>query len=140
MTIVKRKRAISETSTTIILDVSGATEAEEARNAIDLLATLQEIRKSDKVVAFILRSATRATVYLRDDEEISKYAILSTQLFDSSEQLLELFDLGDTENILIEGKNIKALCINLGEKTLTIFMERKADHTEILNRILPPTE
>ena len=140
MTIVKRKRAISETSTTIILDVSGATEAEEARNAIDLLATLQEIRKSDKVIAFILRSATRATVYLRDDEEISKYAILSTQLFDSSEQLLELFDLGDTENILIEGKNIKALCINLGEKTLTIFMERKADHTEILNRILPPTE
>jgi len=140
MTIVKRKRAISETSTTIILDVSGATEAEEARNAIDLLATLQEIRKSDKVIAFILRSDTRATVYLRDDEEISKYAILSTQLFDSSEQLLELFDLGDTENILIEGKNIKALCINLGEKTLTIFMERKADHTEILNRILPPTE
>ena len=140
MTIVKSKRAISETSTTIILDVSGATEAEEARNAIDLLATLQEIRKSDKVIAFILRSATRATVYLRDDEEISKYAILSTQLFDSSEQLLELFDLGDTENILIEGKNIKALCINLGEKTLSIFMERNADHTEILNRILPPTE
>ena len=140
MAIVKRKRAISETSTTIILDVSGATEAEEARNAIDLLATLQEIRKSDKVIAFILRSDTRATVYLRDDEEISKYAILSTQLFDSSEQLLELFDLGDTENILIEGKNIKALCINLGEKTLSIFMERNADHTEILNRILPPTE
>jgi len=106
MTIVKRKRAISETSTTIILDVSGATEAEEARNAIDLLATLQEIRKSDKVIAFILRSATRATVYLRDDEEISKYAILSTQLFDSSEQLLELFDLGDTENILIEMQTI----------------------------------
>jgi predicted regulator of Ras-like GTPase activity (Roadblock/LC7/MglB family) len=140
MTIVKRKRAISETSTTIILDGSDATEAEEARNAIDLLATLQEIRKSDKVIGFILRSPTRATVFLRDNEEISKYAILSSQLFDSSEKVLESFNLGNTENILIEGKNIKVLCINLDEKMLTIFMERNTDHNEILNMILPPTE
>ena len=140
MNIVKRKRAISETSTTIILDTSDTTEAEEARNTIDLLETLQEIRKYDKVIAFILRSATRATVYLRDDEEISKYAILSSQVFDSSEQLLELFDLGDTEKILVEGKNIKVLCINMGEKTLSIFMDRNADHAGILSRILPPTE
>ena len=140
VSIVKRKRALSETSTTIIIDGSDATEAEEARKSIDLLATLQEIRKYDKVIGFILRSPERATVFLRDNEEISKYAILSSQLFDSSEQVLELFDMGNTENILIEGKNIKVLCINLGEKTLSIFMERNADHTEILNRILPPTE
>ncbi len=140
MTIVKRKRAISETSTTIILTSSDATEAEEARKSIDLLATLQEIRKNDDVIGFILRSATRATVFLRDNEEISKYAILSTQLFDSSEQILELFVLGNTEHILIEGKNLKVLCINLGEKMLSIFMEKNADHTEILNRILPPIE
>jgi predicted regulator of Ras-like GTPase activity (Roadblock/LC7/MglB family) len=138
--IVKRKRALSETSTTIILDGSDETEAEEARKSIDLLATLQEIRKYDKVIGFILRSPNRATVFLRDNEEISKYAILSSQLFDSSEQVLELFDLGNTENILIEGKNIKVLCINLDEKMLSIFMERNADHTEILNMILPPTE
>lgn len=140
MTIVKRKRALSETSTTIILDDSDETEAEEAQNAVELLATLQEIRKSDKVVAFILRSDTRATVYLKDNEEIAKYAILSSQMFNSSEHLLELFDLGNTENILIEGKNIKVLCINLGNKTLSIFMEKNADHTEILNKILPPSE
>lgn len=140
MTIVKRKRALSETSTTIILDDSDETEAEEAQNAVELLATLQEIRKSDKVVAFILRSDTRATVYLKDNEEIAKYAILSSQMFNSSEHILELFDIGNTENILIEGKNIKVLCINLGNKTLSIFMEKNADHTEILNKILPPSE
>ena len=79
-------------------------------------------------------------MFLRDNEEISKYAILSSQLFDSSEQVLDSFDLGNTENILIEGKNIKVLCINLDEKMLSIFMEKNADHTEILNRILPPIE
>lgn len=136
---MKRKRCISETSTTIILD-SAATDTEEAQNSIDLLATLQEISKSDDVIAFILKSATRATIYLRESEEIAKYALFASQVFDSSEQLSELFDLGATESILIEGKNINLLCINLGEQTLSIFLEKNADHAGIFNRILPPAE
>ena len=136
---MKRKRCITETSTTIVFDDARAKE-EESQDSADLLAALQEISKSDNVIAFILKSATRATIYLRDSEEIAKYAILSSQLFDSSEQLSELFNLGETEKILIEGKNIKVFCINSAKKTFSIFMEKNADHAEILKRILSPIE
>jgi predicted regulator of Ras-like GTPase activity (Roadblock/LC7/MglB family) len=56
---------------------------------------------------------------------------------DSSREISDLFDLGDVESILIEGKEIKSLCMVIGENKISIFMEKNADHADILKRVSP---
>jgi predicted regulator of Ras-like GTPase activity (Roadblock/LC7/MglB family) len=131
--MVKQKRSIHETATTVIVD--NATSSEEDQVFTDLSKNLAEIRKAEGVIGYILRSTTAATIDLKEPEKIVEYAILSSQVLDSSREISELFELGDVENILIEGKEIKALCLVIGENKISIFMEKNADHADILKRV-----
>jgi predicted regulator of Ras-like GTPase activity (Roadblock/LC7/MglB family) len=133
--MVKQKRSIHETATTVIVD--NATSSEEDQVFTDLSKNLAEIRKAEGVIGYILRSTTAATIDLKEPEKIVEYAILSSQVLDSSREISGLFELGDVENILIEGKEIKALCLVIGENKISIFMEKNADHADILKRVSP---
>jgi predicted regulator of Ras-like GTPase activity (Roadblock/LC7/MglB family) len=46
-----------------------------------------------------------------------------------------LFNLGDVENIIVEGKEVKMLLTTLGTNKISIFMEKTADHADVLMRI-----
>ena len=133
--MVKQKRSIHETAETVIVD--DATSSEEDQVFTDLSKNLAEIRKAEGVVGYILRSTTAATIDLKDPENIVEYAILSSQVLDSSREISELFELGDVESTLIEGKEIKALCLVIGENKISIFMEKNADHADILKKVSP---
>jgi predicted regulator of Ras-like GTPase activity (Roadblock/LC7/MglB family) len=134
--MVKKKRSIHETSTTVIVDdESATTPVEEDPAFTNLNNTLAEIRKRDGVVGYILRSKTQATIDLKEPEKIVEYAILASQAMDSSQEISNQFDLGNIENVLIEGKKIKALCMTIGDNKISIFMEPNADHTDILKTI-----
>lgn len=136
--MVKKKRSIHETATTVIIDdETDETSSEEDQVFTDLSKNLAEIRKRDGVVGYILRSTTSATIDLKEPEKIVEYAILSSQVLDSSREISDLFDLGDVESILIEGKEIKALCMVIGENKISVFMETNADHADILKRVSP---
>lgn len=133
--MVKQKRSIHETATTVIVD--DVTSSEEDQVFTDLSKNLAEIRKAEGVVGYILRSATAATIDLKEPEKLIEYAILSSQVLDSSQEISELFELGDVESTLIEGKEIKVLCMVIGENKISIFMEKNADHADILKRVSP---
>jgi predicted regulator of Ras-like GTPase activity (Roadblock/LC7/MglB family) len=133
--MVKQKRSIHETAETIIVD--DVTSSEEDQVFTDLSKNLAEIRKAEGVVGYILRSTTAATIDLKEPEKIVEYAILSSQVLDSSREISELFELGDVESTLIEGKETKALCLVIGENKISIFMEKNADHADILKRVSP---
>ena len=134
--MVKKRKSIHETTTTVMIDdESAVTSVEENQAFENLSAQLAEIRKCNGVVGYILRSATSATIDLKEPEKIVEYAILSSQVLESSHEISELFDIGNVENILVEGKNIKALCMTIGENKNSIFMEKNVDHADILNRI-----
>jgi predicted regulator of Ras-like GTPase activity (Roadblock/LC7/MglB family) len=136
--MVKKKRSIHETATTIIVDdETDVTSVEVDQVFTDLSKSLAEIRKRDGVVGYILRSTSSATIDLKEPEKIIEYAILSSQVVDSSREISDLFDLGDVESILIEGKEIKSLCMVIGENKISIFMEKNADHADILKRVSP---
>ena len=136
--MVKKRRSIHETTTTVMIDDESAVTSVEENQAFENLSVqLAEIRKCNGVVGYILRSATSATIDLKEPEKIVEYAILSSQVLDSSHEISELFDIGDVENILVEGKDIKALCMTIGENKISIFMEKTVDHADILNRITP---
>jgi predicted regulator of Ras-like GTPase activity (Roadblock/LC7/MglB family) len=133
--MVKQKRSIHETATTVIVD--DVTSTEEDQVFTDLSKNLAEIRKAEGVIGYILRSTTAATIDLKEPEKLFEYAILSSQVLDSSQEISELFELGDVESTLIEGKEIKALCMVIGENKISIFMEKNADHADILKRVSP---
>jgi predicted regulator of Ras-like GTPase activity (Roadblock/LC7/MglB family) len=133
--MVKQKRSIHETAETVIVD--DVTSSEEDQVFTDLSKNLAEIRKAEGVIGYILRSTTAATIDLKDPENIVEYAILSSQVLDSIREISELFELGDVESTLIEGKETKVLCLVIGENKISIFMEKNADHADILKGVSP---
>ena len=136
--MVKRRKSIHETSTTVIMeDETDVSTVEEDQTFTNLRTSLAEINKCEGILGYILRNATSATIDLKDPAKLVEYAILSSQALDSSQEISELFAIGEIESVLIEGKDTKALCMAIGENKVSIFMEKNTDHTDILKRVAP---
>jgi predicted regulator of Ras-like GTPase activity (Roadblock/LC7/MglB family) len=135
--MVKKKQG-QETATTVIVDDDEiGTTSEEDETYQDLSSKLAEIRHDKGVIGYILRSATSATIDLKEPEKIVEYAIFSSQALDSSQEISDQFELGDVKSVLIEGKESKALCMNIEGNKISIFMEKDADDADILKKISP---
>ncbi|MEM2080847.1 MAG: roadblock/LC7 domain-containing protein [Candidatus Bathyarchaeia archaeon] len=128
----RKKRSIHETTTPVIIE---DTIPHEEETFTRISKTLAEIRKTKGVTGYILRNTTTATIDIEETEKLIQYAILSSQTLESSQEITEQFELGQAENIIIEGKDAKLLCINKNEITIAIYMEPKTDHNEIQKRI-----
>jgi predicted regulator of Ras-like GTPase activity (Roadblock/LC7/MglB family) len=137
--MVKKKQSLQETATSVIVDDDelSATSEEEDQTFTDLSNKLAEIRKDKGVIGYILRSTTSATIDLKEPEKIVEYALFSSQVLDSSREISDLFEIGDVESILIEGKENNALCMTIDGNKISIFMEKDADHADILKRVSP---
>jgi predicted regulator of Ras-like GTPase activity (Roadblock/LC7/MglB family) len=135
--MVKKKESIHETATTIVIDRETPAAVEEDQTFTSLRTNLAEINKRQGVTGYILRNAASAIIDLKDSARLIEYAILSSQALDSGKEISELFNVGAIENILIAGKGIKALCVAIGENKIAIFMEKDADHAEVLRRVSP---
>jgi predicted regulator of Ras-like GTPase activity (Roadblock/LC7/MglB family) len=109
-------------------------KVEENQPSEKLRANLTEIAKQPGVIGYILRNTTSAIIDLKESAKIVEYAMLSAQALDSSKELSELFNIGATENILIQGKDTKTLCIVMGENKAAVFMEKDVDDAEILKQ------
>jgi len=101
-----------------------------------LSASLAEIRKLKDVLGYILRSDTSAVLDFIEPDKITENAILSSQIHDSCGEITKLFNLGGTESVLVEGENVKVLCMSIGENSISVFMEKNAAHSGIIKRIL----
>ena len=136
--MAKKKKIIPETVTPVIVDSQAvAPVVEDNPTFATLRANLAEINKLDGVTGYILRNSTSAIIDLKEPAKLVDYAILSSQALDSSQEFSELFNLGNIENVLIEGKDGKVLCFAIGENKVSIFMEKGADHKDIRKQILP---
>ena len=102
----------------------------------NLAASLAEIRKLKGVMGYILRSDTSAIIDLTEQDKIIEYAVLSSQISESSGEMAKLFNLTDVESVLVEGKSVKVLCMSVSENRISVFMEKTATHAWIIKRIL----
>jgi predicted regulator of Ras-like GTPase activity (Roadblock/LC7/MglB family) len=133
-----KKKQNQETATTIMVDEDEISATpEEDQTFQDLSDQLARIRKDKHVMGYIIRNTTSATIDLNEPEKIVEYAIFSSQVLDSSQEISELFELGDISSILIEGKESKVLCMNIERNKISIFMEKNADAASILKQISP---
>jgi predicted regulator of Ras-like GTPase activity (Roadblock/LC7/MglB family) len=134
--VLKPKTSTNEAETAIANEVAVISVDEENSGFASLSASLAEIRKLKGVIGYILRSNTSAIIDLNEQDKIIEYAVLSTQMHDSSQEIAKQFNLGETESILVEGKNVKVLCMSIGENKISVFMEKSATHAWIIKRIL----
>jgi len=132
------KKTSQEAATALVVDEDELSDdSEEDQTFTELSSKLAEIRKDNGVTGYIIRNATSATIDLKEPEKIVEYALFSSQVLDSSQEISELYELGNIESILVEGKENNALCMNLDGNKISIFMEKDADHADILKRISP---
>jgi len=133
-----KKTSQQENATTVIVDEDELSDtSEEDQTYTDLSNKLAEIRKDKGVLGYILRSTTSATIDLEEPEKIVEYALFSSQALDSSQEISELFELGDADSILIEGKENNVLCMTIDGNKISIFMEKDANHADILKKVSP---
>jgi predicted regulator of Ras-like GTPase activity (Roadblock/LC7/MglB family) len=130
--MVKKKRSAQEVAT-----VAEPITLEET-SADNLRASLEEIKACDGVIGYILRNTASAAIDLKDPTKIIDYAILSSSALDAGKELSELFNLGEIKEIVVEGKDVKALSLTVGENKISIFMEKDADHEKILRKLPSP--
>ena len=131
------KKISQEAAPALVVEEDELLDSEENKSFTDLCNKLAEIRKNKGVIGYIIRNETSATIDLKATEKIFEYAIFSSQVLDSSQEISDLFELGDVRSVLIEGKESNVLCMNLDGNKISIFMEKDADQADILKKISP---
>ena len=128
--MVRQKKNLEETASELEpIAVEKATYEDNVRSI------LEEIKKCDGVIGYILRNTTSATIDLNDPTKLIDYATLSSSTFEASEQLSELFDLGKIKIMKVEGKDINTLHLCIDENDISIFMEKDVDSKRILEKM-----
>ena len=128
--MVKQKKNLEETASEL-----EPIAVEKAVCEDNVRPILEEIKKSDGVMGYILRNTSSATIDLNDPSKVIAYAILSSSIFEASEQLSELFNLGKIKKITVEGKDTNTLHLKIDENNISIFMEKNVDAKKILEKI-----
>ena len=134
--MLKQKTSANAAETALTDQVSITTVDGESSAFASLSASLAEIRKLKGVLGYILRSNTSAIIDFTEPDKITENAILSSQIHDSCQEIAKQFNLGEMESVLVEGENVKVLCMSIGENKISVFMEKSATHSWIIKRIL----
>lgn len=100
-----------------------------------LHTNLEEAKTCDGVVGYILRNTTSATVDLKDPSRIVDYATLSSTAFEATEELSEIFEIGNFQGIILNGKNLRMLSLIVDENKISVFMQSNADAEKIMRKI-----
>jgi len=101
----------------------------------DLKARLEELKNRDGVIGYILRNTTSASIDLKDPAKIIDFAVLSSSAIDASKELSNLFDLGNVNSTVVEGRNVKMLSLTIDENRISIFMEKNVDCEALRNTL-----
>ncbi|MGD0995099.1 MAG: roadblock/LC7 domain-containing protein [Candidatus Bathyarchaeia archaeon] len=133
---MQQKTSANAAETTLTNEVVITSVDGENSAFASLSASLAEIRKLKGVIGYILRSNTSAILDLTEPDKITQKVILSSQIHDSCQEIGKQFNLGEMESVLVEGENVKVLCMSIGENKISVFMEKNATHSWIIKRIL----
>jgi len=128
--MARKKKSAQETSA-----IAGPIVVEETVPKGDLRALLDEIKNCEGVIGYILRNTSTASINLDDPAKITDYAILTSSAFEASKDLSKLFDLGNVESSIFDGRKIKMLSVSIGKKRISIFAEKGTDLGKILLKL-----
>ena len=122
--------------TTYSGEVAVTSVGEENSSFASLTVSLAEIRELKGVIGYILRSSTSAVFDVADYDKIFQYALLTSEIHESSVEIAKQFNIGSADSVLLEGENIKVLCLSMEDNKISIFMDKSANHAWIIKKIL----
>ena len=131
-----RKRGRKKKSETLETEEPITESQDKKEETEELKAKLEVIKDKPDVIGYILRNSRSATIDAKDPTKIIDYALLSSSTIDIAEELSNIFNLGECNKIIVEGKNAKLLSISIGENSISIFMDKKADTEKIRKELL----
>jgi len=134
--VLKQKTSPSQDEVSVTSGVAALSVGEGNSAFASLSASLEEIRKLKGVIGYIVRSNSSAIVDLTGPDKISEYALLTFEIHESCQNITNQLRLGEIEAAIIEGKNVKVLCLIVGENKISVLMEKDANHAWIIKRIL----
>jgi predicted regulator of Ras-like GTPase activity (Roadblock/LC7/MglB family) len=130
--VMTKKKNMEETAMT---EASAQSIVIETTTTERLKTRLEDIKSINGVIGYILRNAKSAAIDLKDPTKLIEYAVLSSSALDAAEELSELFSLGEVDNILVEGKEVKVLSLTIGENRISLFLEKNADIEKLLKKL-----
>jgi len=101
----------------------------------ELEEKLQEIKNQEGIIGYILRSTKSASIDLKDPTKIISYALISSTMFDTSQDMIEELKIGEVNSIVLESDETKILSMNINDKRLTIFMEKHVNHDKLYKKL-----
>lgn len=99
-------------------------------------ANLEKIKDEEGMIGYILRNTKLASIDLKDPSKLIDYAMLSSSMFETAEELATLFSLGAIKQVYLEGEEAKVLSITMGENRLNLFTDHKANPRDIAKKIV----
>jgi len=92
---------------------------------------LENIKTREGIIGYILRSPKSASIDLSDPTKIVDYALLSATALDEGKDLSDTLEIGEVNNIVLEGTDVKILSLRIGDSRLSVFMKKNVDHERI---------
>jgi len=133
--MINKKLITQKTESPLVVENQDSTQIEESPFK-PLNEDLKNIRNIKGVMGYIIRNGASAAIDLQEPEKLVEYAIFTSQVVDSSQELTELFDIGDLSTVLVEGENLKVLNMIIKENKINIFMNKNVDHIKIAEKLL----
>jgi predicted regulator of Ras-like GTPase activity (Roadblock/LC7/MglB family) len=97
----------------------------------NLQETLKDIKTREGIIGYILRGSKSASIDLKDSTKMIDHAVLSATAFEVGQDISNTFEIGEVEDIIIEGENMKILSMTIGDNRLSILMEKNVDHNKL---------
>jgi predicted regulator of Ras-like GTPase activity (Roadblock/LC7/MglB family) len=132
----KHQTAFNELKPEFIVRQSDLATGEEARVFKGLLPILTDLRKNNEISGFILKNSVQAIADLDKPVDLGELAVLVSQVFETSASLLAACTGGQISYSALEGSKLVVLCLHLGGNQLGMFMEKSADYSKILEKIV----
>jgi predicted regulator of Ras-like GTPase activity (Roadblock/LC7/MglB family) len=101
----------------------------------ELEEKLQEIKNQEGIIGYILRSKKSASIDLKDNTKMIDYALLSSTVFDVSQDMTEDFQMGEVNSIVVESEETKILSMNIDNHRLSLFMEKHVNHDKLCKKL-----
>jgi predicted regulator of Ras-like GTPase activity (Roadblock/LC7/MglB family) len=104
-------------------------------NVEELEEKLKEIKKQEGIIGYILRSKKTASIDLKDPKKMIDYALLSSTVFDVSQNMTEDIQIGEVDTIVVESEETKILSMIIDNHRLSLFMEKHVNHDKLSKKL-----
>jgi hypothetical protein len=132
--MAKKRKTLNPTTTVMVEGIPVTIPIDEDPAFAELRSSLMQIKKIPGIKGYILKNQTMAVIDLQTPNTLTENALIMSETIEACQEISKLFHLAATKSV-VEGSDVKMLCMIIGENKLGIFTEKSVDHTDIFRQI-----